>query len=128
MKIQTSTYNHLTKFNYCTTVVFFFLVSVQFIHRCTVTIPRSCGNSSGYLYRYKQSCKPFWVFPGDSSVKEPACQCWRCKRHRFNPWAGSCPGKGNGSPLQCSCQENSTDRGVWQATVPTVAKSQTGLK
>ena len=23
---------------------------------------------------------------GGSSGKEPACQCRRCKRHRFNPW------------------------------------------
>ena len=27
------------------------------------------------------------------------------------------PGVGNGNPLQYSCVENSTDRGVWQATV-----------
>ena len=130
MKIQTSTYNHLTKFNYCATAFlsFLFFVLVQSIHRCTVTIPRSCGNSSGYLYRYKQSCKPFWGFPGESSVKEPACQCRRCKRRRFDPRVGSSPGEGNGSPVQCSCLENSTDRGVWQATVPRVAKSQTGLK
>ena len=33
------------------------------------------------------------------------------------------PREGNGSPLQCSCLENSTDRGAWQATVFRVAKS-----
>ena len=27
------------------------------------------------------------------------------------------PGGGNGNPLQYSCLENHTDRGVWQATV-----------
>ena len=27
------------------------------------------------------------------------------------------PGEGNGNPLQCSCLENSTDRGAWWATV-----------
>ena len=29
---------------------------------------------------------------------------------------------GNGYPLQCSCLENSTDRGAWQATVHGVAE------
>ena len=33
----------------------------------------------------------------------------------------------NGNPLQYSCLENSTDRGVWQATVLGVTKSQTRL-
>ena len=31
-------------------------------------------------------------------------------------WMGRCPGEGNGSPLQCSCLENSMDRGAWPAT------------
>ena len=30
-----------------------------------------------------------------------------------------------GNPLQCSCLENSVDRGAWQATVHGVAKSWT---
>ena len=38
-------------------------------------------------------------------------------------------GEGNGSPLQCSCLENPTDRGAWWATtVHGVSKSRTGLK
>ena len=37
------------------------------------------------------------------------------------------PGEGNGYPLQYSCLENSMDRGAWQATVPGIAKGQTGL-
>ena len=32
------------------------------------------------------------------------------------------PGVGNGNPFQCSCLENSKDRGAWQATVHGVAK------
>jgi len=28
------------------------------------------------------------VYPGGTSGKEPACQCRRHKRHRFNPWIG----------------------------------------
>ena len=37
------------------------------------------------------------------------------------------PGEGNGNPLQCSCLGNLIDRGVRQATVHRVAKSQTRL-
>ena len=35
------------------------------------------------------------------------------------------PGGGHGNPLQYSCLENLMDRGVWQATVHRVVKSQT---
>ena len=41
---------------------------------------------------------------------------------------GRSPGGGNDSPLQCSCLENSMDRGVWRATVHGVTKSQTQMK
>ena len=40
----------------------------------------------------------------------------------------SCIGEGNGNPLQCSCLENSTNRGAWWAAVYGVAQSQTRLK
>ena len=39
------------------------------------------------------------------------------------PGSGRFPRVGNGNPLQCSCLENSMDRGAWQATVPVVAES-----
>ena len=32
------------------------------------------------------------------------------------------PGEGNGNPLQCSCLENPTDRGAWQAIVHSCCK------
>ena len=35
--------------------------------------------------------------------------------------------EGNGNPLQCSCLENSMDRGAWWATVHGAAKSWTRL-
>ena len=35
------------------------------------------------------------------------------------------PGEGNGYPLQCSCLENSMDRGAWRATVRGVTENQT---
>ena len=33
------------------------------------------------------------------------------------PGSGRSPGVGNGNLLQCSCLENSMDRGAWWATV-----------
>ena len=41
------------------------------------------------------------------------------------PELGRSLGGGNGNPLQYSCLENSTDRGVSQATVHGVSKSLT---
>ena len=32
-------------------------------------------------------------FPGGVIDKEVACQCWRCKRCRFNPWVRKMPRK-----------------------------------
>ena len=37
--------------------------------------------------------------------------------------SGRSPGGGHGNPLQYSCLENPMDRGVWWATVHSVAKS-----
>ena len=41
------------------------------------------------------------------------------------PGSGSCPGEGNGNPLQYSCLENPMDRGAWWATVLGIAESDT---
>ena len=49
----------------------------------------------------------------------------QCRWPGFNPWVGKIPGEGNSNPLQYSCQENSMDRGAWQATVHGVSKSWT---
>ena len=40
---------------------------------------------------------------------------------------GRSPGEGHGNPLQYSCQENSMDRGAWQATVHWITKNQKRL-
>ena len=61
-------------------------------------------------------------FPGGSDGKEFACSAGDLG---LTPGSERCPGEENGSPLQYSCPENSTDRGAWQATVHGVAKSQT---
>ena len=43
------------------------------------------------------------------------------------PGSGRPPGEGNSNPLQCSCLENSTERGAWQSAVHGATKSQTQL-
>ena len=40
---------------------------------------------------------------------------------------GRAPGGGQGNPLQYSCLENAVNKGDWQGTVHSIAKSQTGL-
>ena len=43
----------------------------------------------------------FWSegFPDEANGKEPACQCRRQKRRKFDPWVGKIPGGGYGNPL-----------------------------
>ena len=41
------------------------------------------------------------------------------------PGSGRSPEVDIGNPLQCSCLENSMDRGAWQATVHGVMKTRT---
>ena len=45
-----------------------------------------------------------------------------------SPGLGRSPGGGQGNPLQYSCLESLINRGVWQATVHSVAQSQTQLR
>ena len=66
---------------------------------------------------------PFMCFfPGGSDGKETTCDAGDLG---FVPGSARSPGEGNGNPLQYSCLENPMDRGVWQATVHGIAKSQT---
>ena len=44
------------------------------------------------------------------------------------PGSWRSPGGGHGSPLQCSCLENPTDKRTWQAIIHRVAKSWTDMK
>ena len=44
------------------------------------------------------------------------------------PGSGRSPGEEHGNPLKYFCQENSMDRGAWQATVHRVTQSCTQLK
>ena len=61
-------------------------------------------------------------FAGGSDGKESACSVGD---PGSSPGLGSFPGEGNGSALQFSCLENSTDRGAWWATFRGMTKSWT---
>ena len=63
-------------------------------------------------------------FPHSSVGKESACNAGD---PGSTPGPGRSSGEGNGNPLQYSCLESPMDRGVWQAIVNGVAKSQTCL-
>ena len=65
-----------------------------------------------------------WASLVAQKVKNPACNAGD---QGSIPGSGRSPGEGNGYPLQCSCLENSVDRGAWQAIVHGVTKSQTRL-
>ena len=64
-------------------------------------------------------------FPGGSVVESQPAIAGDEKDLGSIPESGRSPGGGNGNPFQCSCLENSVDRGAWWATVHGVAKSQT---
>ena len=61
---------------------------------------------------------------GGSDSKESACNAGDLG---LIPGSGRSPGEGHGNPLQYSCLENSMDRGIWQAIVYEVTKSQIRL-
>ena len=59
-------------------------------------------------------------FPGGSDGKESTCVAGD---QGLIPESGRSPGEGIGNPLQCSCLENSMDRGARQATVRGITES-----
>ena len=59
--------------------------------------------------------------------KESACNAGDTGDAGSIPESGRSLGGVNGNPLQYSCLKNPMDRGVWQAAVQRVTKSQTGL-
>ena len=52
-------------------------------------------------------------FPGGASGREPACQCGRHKRCRFDPWVGKIPWRRAWQPTPVFCLKNPMGRGVW---------------
>ena len=67
------------------------------------------------------------VLWADSLPSEPPANSGDTRDLGWIPGSGRSPGEGNGNPIQCSCLENTRDRGAWWATVHEVAKSETGL-
>ena len=65
--------------------------------------------------------------PSDSVVKNPPANEGDIREAGSIPGSGRSHGVENGNPLQCSCLENSTDRGDWLAAVHWVTKSRTWL-
>ena len=66
-------------------------------------------------------------FPGGAGGKEPAYQCRRHERRRFNPWVRKIPWRRAWQP-KYSCLKNPMDRGACRATVHRIAQSWTRLK
>ena len=66
-------------------------------------------------------------FPDGTMVKNLPSNAGDIRNAHSVPVSGMSFGVGNGSLLQYSCLENSTDRGAWRAIVNGVPKSQTRL-
>ena len=67
-------------------------------------------------------------FLGGALVKNLPANAGDARDTDSTPGSGRSLGVGNGNPLQYSCLDNSMDRGVWQASVPVVTKSQARLR
>ena len=74
-------------------------------------IARSYGSSIFNFFKELPYCSP--GFSGGVSDKESACQCRRHKRQGLDRWVGEILWRGNGTPLQYSCEENPTLRKAW---------------
>ena len=61
-------------------------------------------------------------------VKNPPAHAGDIRDVGSVPGLGRSPGGGHGNPLQCSCLQSPMDRGAWQATIHSIAMSQTRLK
>ena len=59
---------------------------------------------------------------GGSVVKNPPANA---RETDLIPGSGRAPGEANGNPLKYSCLEDHMNRGVWQASIHGVSKSQT---
>ena len=86
------------------------------------------GRRKPYCFSWPNLWNPmgsFWpplIHHKMSSGSEGKESPWNAGDLGLIPGSGWSPGKGNGNPLQCSCLENSMDRGAWRATVHGVAK------
>ena len=93
--------------------------------RCLLQV--ACVAPKLTCWRPKSQCFRMWLEVG--AFKQVIKLGWTQDTGDMSsiPGSGRSPGGGNGYPLQCSSLKNPMDRGVWQATVQGVAKSQTWL-
>ena len=68
----------------------------------------SPGEGIGYPLQYS------WALLVAQMVKKSACNVGA---QGLIPGIERAPGRGHGTPRQCSCLENPMDRGAWRATV-----------
>ena len=87
------------------------VLSCQYTSISTILLKLLC---SVPLYRW-----PYKGFLGDSVIKNLSAHAGDIGSVSGS---GRTPEGGNGNPFQYSCLENPMDRGVWQATVHSVAK------
>ena len=71
---------------------------------------------------FKRGVVVYRGFPGGSDGEESACNAGD---PGLIPGLERSPGEGNGNPLQCSCLENSMDRGAWR--VQSLGSQRVGL-
>ena len=99
-------------------------------------IPQTKKTASFSLFLQLASVTP-WLCPthkttlgfsGDSSGKEPTCQCRRCKRHGFDPWVGMILWNRVWEPTRVFLPGEPHGQRSLGATVHRVAKSWTQLK
>ena len=62
--------------------------------------------------------------PDGTVVKNPLANAGDSRDVSLISGSGRSAGEGNGYLLQCSCLENSLDRGTWRATVHEVTKTE----
>ena len=74
-----------------------------------------------YIHDYKTQVQK--GFPGGAG-NSPA-NAGDIRGMGFIPGLGGSPGGGHGNALQYSCLKNPIDRGAWQVTAHSVAKSET---
>ena len=100
----------------------------SFSHDDSSVSRQGCWNpgeeTGNHQIRWTSILHRSWGFPCGSDGKESA---GNAGDPASTPGSVRSPGEGDGYSLQCSCLENSTDRGAWQAAIHGIAKSQTRL-
>ena len=67
--------------------------------------------------KFNKICVFIWASQVTLVVKNPPANAGDMGDMCLIPGLGRSPGGGHGNLLQCSCLENSMDRGAWRATV-----------